>query len=71
MKDTKELRGFLLDVMEDVRSGTLAIDKANAIHKTAGQVNESMYAELKAMNVMEKLGEVWEFGNLTIGEKDG
>jgi hypothetical protein len=55
-KTTGQLRDLLLSVMEEVKSGKLNYDKANAVIKGASQVNESIYAELKAKQLAKELG---------------
>ncbi len=55
-KTTGQLRALLLSVMEDVKAGKLAFEKANSVIKGASQVNESIYAELKAKQLAKELG---------------
>jgi len=57
IKTTRELREFLTSSMADVRNGKLDVDKANAVNKLAGQINSSVYGELKAKVVLSKMGE--------------
>jgi len=57
IKTTRELREFMTSAMVDVRNGRLETDKANAINKLAGQVNASVYGELKAKIVLSNMGE--------------
>ena len=52
-KTTGELRQFLLDAMADLRDGKLDIGVANTMQKMAAQINESLYAELKAVSVFK------------------
>ena len=56
IKNTGEPRNFLTGVMEDVKENRLSYEKANVIVKTASQLNESIYAELKAKEVAKALG---------------
>jgi len=57
IKTTRELREFLTSAMSDVRNGRLDVEKANAVNKLAGQVNSSVYGELKAKVVLSNMGE--------------
>jgi len=57
IKTTRELREFITSAMVDVRNGSLDTDKANALNKLAGQVNSSIYGEIKAKVVLSKMGE--------------
>ena len=67
IKTTRELREFITSAMVDVRTGRLDTDKANAINKLAGQVNTSVYGELKAKVVLANMGEeTYEHGDLEI-----
>lgn len=45
IKNTRELRDFLLLVMERVKAGTIDVAKATAIGKLAAHVNESLKIE--------------------------
>jgi hypothetical protein len=54
-----------------VKNGHVAPEKASQITKMAAQINESLYAEIKATRVLSDLKkQVPEFGDLPIGEKD-
>ena len=57
VKTTGQLRELLLSTMEEVKGGELAFEKASVIIKGASQVNESIYAELKAKALAKDLGE--------------
>lgn len=56
-KKTGQLRELLLSTMEQVKEGRLAFEKANVVIKGASQVNESIYAELKAKALARELGD--------------
>ena len=56
LNTTKDLRKFLTSAMVDVRTSLLDIDKANSIYKLDGQVNASIYGELKANILLDKMG---------------
>jgi len=57
IQTTGELREFLLDTMIEVRFGNLDLDKAARLTKLATQVNESIYAEIKASKLRAEAGE--------------
>ena len=66
-----QLRRFLADMLVGVKNGHVAPEKASQITKMAAQINESLYAEIKATRVLSDLKkQVPEFGDLPIGEKD-
>lgn len=58
IKTTGQLRSFLADTMVKVAEGKISIEKASQIHKTAGQITESFYAEVKAQALAIALGRV-------------
>ena len=65
---TGDLRTFLVEVMLDVRSGKTDPDNARSIVKLAGQVNESIYAELKNKKMLMDAKEPSpDFGRLKVG----
>lgn len=51
-----DLRQFLCNSIDSVAIGTLDIAKAREISKLAGQVNESIYAEVKVARMQIDLG---------------
>ena len=67
---TGELRDFLSTLMVGVKDGVVTVEKASSIHKLAGQINESLYAEIKAARLQIDLKrDVVELGGLRVGEK--
>lgn len=69
VKTTSQLREFLLATMESVKDGKLAYEKASVIIKGASQVNESIYAELKAKSLAKDMGDKrYALGELPIAE---
>lgn len=69
VETTGELRAFLAEVMADVRDGSIDIDKASRITKLAGQVNESMYAEIKVAKIRAEAGDTMgALGSMHIGD---
>ena len=68
IKTTGELRDFLAMMMVGVKNGDLDIDKAARITKLAGQINESLYAEVKVSKVRAEAGEKMNsLGDMPIG----
>lgn len=57
IKTAGQLREFLLDTMEQVRDAKVSVERAQVVVKTAAQVNESIYAELKSKQLSKQLGE--------------
>jgi hypothetical protein len=54
MQTTGELRKMLAQTIESVRDGKLSLEKAGAIQKIAGRINESIYAEAKIVSMLGK-----------------
>lgn len=55
--------------MEGVKNGKLAYEKASVIIKGASQVNESIYAELKAKSLAKDMGDKrYDLGKLPIAD---
>lgn len=68
IKNTGDLRKFLVETMENVRSGELEIEKALSVTRLASQVNESFYSEIKTARFLKESGKKYaEMGGLTIG----
>lgn len=57
IKTAGELRGFLADVLEDIRSGKVDPAKANAISNVAGQINKSLAIEVGTALSLRRMGE--------------
>ena len=69
VKTAGELRSFLLELMSNVASGKTSYERASVAIKGAAQVNESIYAELKAKQLAKSLNEAQhKFGSLPIGD---
>ena len=67
----RSLRDFLVTMMVGVKDGVVAIEKASAITKIAGQVNESIYAEIKQARLqIDVAGDKVALGKLKIGAFD-
>ena len=71
IKTTGELREFLVNMMLGIKDGALTIEKASGITKMAGEINESIYSELKAIRVGIEIGkkadEIPSLGNMEVG----
>jgi len=64
---TGQLRSFILSSMVDARTSRLELEKANVIYKLAGQVNASIYGEIKANMLLDKMGkETQQLGDMDI-----
>ncbi len=69
VKTAGQLRELLLQTMEDVKNNKLAFEKASVVIKGASQVNESIYAELKAKSLAKELGDKrYQLGSMPIAE---
>lgn len=53
--NTGQLRDFLCSAINAVGNGTMDAEKARNITKLAGQVNESLYAEVKVAKTKKSL----------------
>lgn len=68
IQTTGQLRDFLASMMVGVKDGDITIDKAARITKLAGQINESMYAEVKVAQVRLEAGIAMEaLGAMKVG----
>lgn len=68
---TGSLRDFLAMMMVGVKNGDLDLDKARNITKLAGQINESLYAEVKVAKVRAEAGQIAPpLGKMRIGESE-
>lgn len=56
LKTAGELRGFLAGVLEDVRSGKMDANRANAIAKVSAQINQSLQVEVSTALELKKMG---------------
>jgi len=64
---TSELREYLCSAINMVGNGTMDAEKARNIVKIAGQINESLYAEVKVARTKIELGKAAdEFGELSL-----
>lgn len=67
---TGELRGLLAEEISKLGRGKSDVQAATAMSKLAGQINESMYAELKAIEVFGA-GRSGKFGSMSIVAPSG
>jgi len=68
---TGELREFLINMMLGVKDGHIDVSKASQLTKLAGQINESIYAEIKTARLKIDLEQqVSEMGSLEIGKNN-
>lgn len=71
MKTTSELRKFLAVTMEQVKAGSISMEKAAAVQKIAGRINESMYAEAKILHLIAPGDKSRKLGDMELhNEKD-
>lgn len=69
---TGELREFLCSAIDAVANGTMDADKARNITKLAGQINESIYAEIKvAKTQLEMHKPAATVGDMKLGSSGG
>jgi hypothetical protein len=69
VKTTGQLRSLLANAMKGVLNGDLEISKADAIHKLAKNISESLYSETKIAIFRNEVGQTIEkFGELSIGD---
>ena len=69
IKTTGELREFLANMLIGIRDGQIEVDKAARMIKTAAQINESFYSEIKVAKVRLEAGQaLTDLGRLPINE---
>lgn len=68
IKSTGSLRQFLADSIIALKNGHMDPETARNVVKLAGQINESIYSEIKTARVQIELGrEAAQFGHLDVG----
>ena len=60
MKDTKELRGFLVEQMTKIADGTLEESRGKGVANLAQQVYNTLNIEMKMAGLKKKLGSDFE-----------
>jgi hypothetical protein len=69
IKTTGQLREMLAMAARSVMNGSLEIDRANALHKIAKNISDSLYSETKIAMFRHDVGaELEKFGELQIGD---
>ena len=69
IKTTGQLRTLLANAAKGVLNGDLEIQKAEAIHKLAKNISESLYSETKIAMFRNAVGQTIEkFGELVLGD---
>ena len=69
IKTTGQLRTMLVNAAKGVLNGDLELDRANAIHKLAKNITESMYSETKIAIFQNEIGnEIKQLGELELGD---
>lgn len=69
-KTTGQMRELLAKAAADVMNGTMSIESANALHKVARNISDSLYSETKIAMLNRDLDHpVAEFGELFIGDR--
>ena len=69
LKTTGQLRTLLANAAKGVLNGDLEIQKAEAIHKLAKNISESLYSETKIAMFRNEVGQtIDKFGELALGD---
>lgn len=69
VKTTGQLRTLLANAAKGVLNGDLEIQKAEAVHKLAKNISESLYSETKIAMFRNEVGqEIEKFGELALGD---
>lgn len=67
LKTTGQLRAMLANAAKGVMNGDLDVDKANALHKLAKNISDSLYSETKIAMFNRDIGnEFHKFGELPL-----
>ena len=69
IKTTGQLRTMLATAAKGVLNGDLDIERANALHKIAKNISDSLYSETKISMFRHEVGQTIEkFGELPLGD---
>lgn len=69
LRTTGQLRTMLANAAKGVLNGDLDTDRAQALHKLAKNISDSLYSETKIAMFRREVGQELEaFGQLPIGE---
>lgn len=72
IKTTGQLRQMLVNAAKGVLNGDFDIERANALHKIAKNISDSLYSETKiAMFQNEVSGTIYKLGELPLGDSEG
>lgn len=55
IKTAGDLRGFLAEVLVEIKSGTVDVEKANAISKVAAEINRSIATEVQTALQLQRM----------------
>ena len=71
LKTTVLLRTMLAHAAKGVMQGSLDIERANALHKLAKSISDSLYSETKIAMFRHEVGQTIEkFGELPLGSDE-
>jgi len=71
IKNTGQLRDILAKTIEDVISGNIEIDDANAVYKLSKNITDSLYSETKIRMFAHQIGDnLPRIGDLSIGSDE-
>ena len=69
IKTTGQLRAMLADAARQVMDGDMDIERANALHKIAKNISDSLYSETKIAMFPVDIGQqIDKFGAMEIGD---
>lgn len=69
IKTTGQLRTMLANAAKGVLNGDMDIQKAEAIHKLAKNISDSLYSEAKIAMFRSEVGQqIEKFGELSLGD---
>ena len=72
IKTTGQLREVLADTIKMVMNGSINIEKANAMHKLAKNISDSLYSETKIRMFEHEVNETSEaMGDMKLGGTNG
>lgn len=70
LRTTGQLRTMLAHAAKGVMQGTLDIDRAQALHKLAKNITDSLYSETKIAMFQNEIGQtVAKLGDMPLGEE--
>lgn len=67
VKTTGDLRQLLANAIKGVMNGQMDLDRANAVHKIAKNLSDSLYSETKIAMFRHEIGQALDkFGDLPL-----